>query len=140
MTAPGVVDARVMISAPFCAAAVEMVSAEVIFPPPPLPFPPLPFPPLPPPHPRSAALDKKIAASIATFSRMVRPGERFRRFLFNGGRPPASNRNALCSLIERLLATSLLAACGLALRRREKLRLYCRSISSNVFFRSIPQR
>src|SRR5579864_7998582 len=135
MTAPGVVDARVMISAPFCAAAVEMVGAEVMFAPPPLPFPPL-----PPPHPRSAALDKKIAASIATFSRIVRPGERFRRFLFNGRRTPASNRNALCGLIERLLATSLLAPWGLALRRREKLRLYCRSISSNVFFRSIPQR
>ena len=65
MTAPGVAEARLTITAPFCAVVVETVGAEVIFAPPPLLFPPL-----PPPHPRITALDKKIAASITAFVRI----------------------------------------------------------------------
>jgi hypothetical protein len=70
MTALGVAEARRTISAPFCAAVVEMVGAEVTFNPPPR-FPPLST--LPPPHPRTTAPAKKTAANIATFDRIAPP-------------------------------------------------------------------
>lgn len=67
MEAPEVAEARLTITAPFCAAEVVMTGAwvgVVVWPPlPPLP-PVLALP--PPPHPHNKAPDKTIAASIAT--------------------------------------------------------------------------
>jgi hypothetical protein len=65
MVAPVVVEARLAITALFCAAAVVTTGAAAGVEPPPPPPPPFPPPPPLPPHPISKAFNKKIAVSVA---------------------------------------------------------------------------
>jgi hypothetical protein len=64
MAAPGVAEARLTITAPFCAAVVETVGDWVGPAPPPLLF--------PPPHPIIKAFDSRIAVSIIAAADIAR--------------------------------------------------------------------
>src|ERR1700687_5217038 len=64
MAAPGVAEARLTMTAPFCAAVVETVGDEVGLTPPPPPA-------FPPPHPHIKAFASRIAASIVALAHIV---------------------------------------------------------------------
>src|SRR6266404_250584 len=94
MAAPAVAEARLTITAPFCAAVVETVGACVVLPPPPPPL-------FPPPHPIIKAFDSRIAVSIVAAAHIakLRCGEKSVRThprwsLFNYPRFSASNLRA----------------------------------------------
>src|SRR5260370_26300015 len=98
MAAPEVAEARLIITAPFCAAELEIVGGGGGLTPPP---------PFPPPHPPIEAFDNRIAVSIVASAHIAklrfREGvkERIRAgpylaSLFNYPQIPASNLNAAC--------------------------------------------
>jgi len=98
MAAPEVADARLTITAPFCAAEVEMVGGGVGLTPPP---------PFPPPHPPIEAFDNRIAVSIVASAHIAklrfreRVKERIRAgpyltSLFNYPQISGSNLSAAC--------------------------------------------
>ncbi len=63
MAVPEVADAKLTITAPFCAVVVEMVGVAVVFSPPPL---------FPAPRAHIKALDKRMTVSIVIAVRMVK--------------------------------------------------------------------
>jgi hypothetical protein len=77
MEAPEVVEARLTITAPFCAGVVEIIGAAVEFAPVPPPFPARP--PLlspPPPNPQIKAVENRITVNTAESVCIVSPSRK----------------------------------------------------------------